>query len=771
MSQSSLKLKKYEVFNILKYFDIDDALTEEESIVDLIYENSLEDNNILTFTLILTKGRIIYIEYNTYLKKLTKIYNNLVLTSIISNSITICELHHSAPIILATSLNEIIYVDSKSKPQQILTLTEENVNIYSSLCCSEIISLKSNCNLSLVLVITVDVILIYKLSFDKIENTNCLDLIITLKSNFFGFYLNENSNNNNNSLSYSYIYNKSLFIDFSSYNQTLILATYALIEPVKDCKLKPQNISLDKGAEINVYLANINVHKKNCSIEYLNYYQIDNSLLCIKYSLFKDKVFFLLNNGLISIVKNISVKSLSLTKDATSNQLFNKAHIYKYCIDTDITFKDLFVHSTGMFILVKDFAGSFLVFDYTLNLYYIINDSVISVKLDLQFYNDKSYNTSRSNDNKHLIENSIDNNLNNFKLDIVKTIYINNTDIYSSTLSINNKLGINSTISINDYDVDNNLKSALIKERVNDNLLYLYDSKYLYAISLEVNTSFNYFNKNNTLSNDKINNNVIKSNTIDDFQLLKNNLRGNNFECSIRILNSIDNYNLYIQSLLFIINKLSHNSTNILLVKRNVLSDLFENIKEKDFFDENKNLTLQTIKTLAFTNLIYRCLSIKQYEYAFLIADKLSLNYLFKLILAHAKQTKFLGIAYLCCHKIDENQSENDDNIVNDINKIIASSNFVMSQQNVQNLLKDIEFLLENDDLNNNYTKEKNTLGLDLNKYMEALNYEMQGKFNQAKEIYKNFGLNYDCTRVQKLYEELSKHTDPDDLFDIQDID
>ncbi len=58
--------------------------------------------------------------------------------------------------------------------------------------------------------------------------------------------------------------------------------------------------------------------------------------------------------------------------------------------------------------------------------------------------------------------------------------------------------------------------------------------------------------------------------------------------------------------------------------------------------------------------------------------------------------------------------SENDDSIIADLNKIISNSNYVLSISNLQILLKDIDHLLENNNLNSDYLRDNNSLEINL---------------------------------------------------------
>ena len=179
----------------------------------------------------------------------------------------------------------------------------------------------------------------------------------------------------------------------------------------------------------------------------------------------------------------------------------------------------------------------------------------------------------------------------------------------------------------------------------------------------------------------------------------------------------ISNFTLWLQSLLLIFNKLCQSPSNILLLKKHSLNSLLVYLKEKKFEDESKTLTVNNIKTICFTNLTLRCLASKQYEYAFLIAEKSGQSFLYKLIISHSRQNKFYGIGYLASHKLDGDggpENENEETIISDLNKIVKSSNFVLTQSNLQTLVKDIDQLLEQNSLTSAYMKENNSLEINL---------------------------------------------------------
>ena len=71
MSKSTLKLKYFTIFNVTSYYQNlnDDIMQEEEDIIDIIYEPSQESKFIFCYLLLLSKGTLMYFEYNTTSKK------------------------------------------------------------------------------------------------------------------------------------------------------------------------------------------------------------------------------------------------------------------------------------------------------------------------------------------------------------------------------------------------------------------------------------------------------------------------------------------------------------------------------------------------------------------------------------------------------------------------------------------------------------------------------------------------------------------------------
>ena len=216
MSKSTLKLKYFNIFNVTNYYQNlnDDIMQEEEDIIDIIYEPSQENKFIFCYLILLSKGTLMYFEYNTTTKKIANIYTNNSL-SMITNELICSELSFNSPIIVATSLNELILVETTQKPCQMINVTEEEISICSQPLDSQILSIKFNCNQSFILVITTTNIKLFKIGYDKIENKTIIqfynDLIlpgIDIHSDF------------------SLLYMKKLFLKFSNFLDNILIVSY-----------------------------------------------------------------------------------------------------------------------------------------------------------------------------------------------------------------------------------------------------------------------------------------------------------------------------------------------------------------------------------------------------------------------------------------------------------------------------------------------------------------------------------------------------------------
>lgn len=255
MSKSTLKLKHLEILNLTLYFQKleDDILQDEEDIVDLVYEVAEESKFIFRFLILLSNGSIIYFEYNSTTKKITKILKNTILKNIITNDINHCEISFTLPIVLSTSLNEIIFLDAKEKPCKAINISEENLLINSNFCENQILSLKFNCNRNAILVTTINQLLIYKLQMDKYENKQVLHLFGEIKLN--GLYKN---------LDFSKVLDYKLIHKFSYFNENVIYFCYLTENKICD-EFSRVSLETDEGNKGNLFcnFVKVTINKKD----------------------------------------------------------------------------------------------------------------------------------------------------------------------------------------------------------------------------------------------------------------------------------------------------------------------------------------------------------------------------------------------------------------------------------------------------------------------------------------------------------------------------
>ena len=764
MSKSTLKLKNFNIFDLNSYYKTlnDDILQEEEDIIDIIYEVSPDNKNIFCYLILLSKGNLIYFEYSLISKKISNFFTNQAL-SMITNSLTCGELSFTAPIIVATSLNELIYVETTKKPCQMINATEDEISIVSEPCDSKILNIKFNCEKNIICVICLNEIKIFKIGIDKSEGKTILE------------YFNDIKIKSMTSLGMEFglLYDKKFFFKFSNFFENNLIMAFISEKPTNNeiVRLSVDNEEIANDEKIQyLNLLLINLTKKDTPIKLLQCFSIDDNFIKIKFSSFFEKIFFLFENGIVCCLNNwlldrgendkfiinesqmniiinnnsnninneknssnntnnINIKPPKEIGEKNRNLIFNDKMIFKYPFNSSaVKFIDIYVHPSSHFIIVRDTENNFLIFDFTLNLYYIINNSKISVKM----------------------------NMNNFIINEI--VRCQSYKPYEINFFIKEKLDINNNefkLPEDDFKIDKELRDFIFQNKFQNNAMFFFNTRIITTIIIDIIGVFNSKNKLNQI--------------IDEYQLLKNHLKGHNFDSAFKILMLLTDFQQWLCSLYLITNKICQKPSNILLIKKSSLSQALIYLKNKTFEDEEKTAAVANIRNSCFTNVVLRCLHVRQYEYAYLIIDKLGLTPLLKTLVAHSKLTQYLGINYLACTKLEEN-SENEDNIINELNKIISSTNFTLSQNKLQLLIKDIDELIESDGLNTNYLKEYNSLEINLQKYYKGLSMEMEGKFDEAKELYKQNGLNYDYARVDKLNKELINQISEDSILELHDV-
>jgi hypothetical protein len=126
MSKCILKTKINNALNLISSQNEENLINEDEYIIEVKYEVSEVNNTVYHILALLSKGTIIYLEYNTMTNKTIKLIKNVVLCSLI-NVIELCDFSFDAPIVVASSSNEILYIDTKNKTKDMINLNEESI--------------------------------------------------------------------------------------------------------------------------------------------------------------------------------------------------------------------------------------------------------------------------------------------------------------------------------------------------------------------------------------------------------------------------------------------------------------------------------------------------------------------------------------------------------------------------------------------------------------------------------------------------------------------
>ena len=316
MSKSTLKLKNFNIFDLNSYYKTlnDDILQEEEDIIDITYESSPDNKNIFCYLILLSKGTLIYFEYSLITKKISNIFSNQAL-SMITNSLTCGELSFTAPIIVATSLNELIYVETTKKPCQMINATEDEIIIVSEPCDSKILKIKFNCEKNIICVICLNEIKIFKIGIDKTEGKTTLE------------YFNDIKFKNMSSLGIEFglFYEKKFYFKFSNFYENNLIMAFVSEKPTSNdiVRLSVDNDEIDKN-EKNQFLSllMINLTKKDTPIKSLQCFAIDNNFIKIKFGCFFEKIFFLFENGIVCCLN-----SWVLNQEKNENIIINESQV------------------------------------------------------------------------------------------------------------------------------------------------------------------------------------------------------------------------------------------------------------------------------------------------------------------------------------------------------------------------------------------------------------------------------------------------------------
>lgn len=95
--------------------------------------------------------------------------------------------------------------------------------------------------------------------------------------------------------------------------------------------------------------------------------------------------------------------------------------------------------------------------------------------------------------------------------------------------------------------------------------------------------------------------------------------------------------------------------------------------------------------------------------------------------------------------------------LVKSMEQIANFSKKQLKKEDLGNIYKDFETLLRIDDINDLELSDFNSWDINLEAYQTALNLELDGKFEEAKQFYKDNNLTSDMTRVDNIQKQITK--------------
>ena len=164
----------------------------------------------------------------------------------------------------------------------------------------------------------------------------------------------------------------------------------------------------------------VNLAKKEYSMSLTQNYIVNITFVKIEFSYFYEKMFVLFEGGVVCCINvdqintgtfldtnlnginsnnnnnyrelntNGNNKSTNTNKNKENNNFTNAYDdklIFKYPLNSpNVKFTDIYVHPSSNFVVIRDSQSTFLIFDFTLNLYYIMHNSKITVKLNMNSF-------------------------------------------------------------------------------------------------------------------------------------------------------------------------------------------------------------------------------------------------------------------------------------------------------------------------------------------------------------------------------------------------
>lgn len=159
-----------------------------------------------------------------------------------------------------------------------------------------------------------------------------------------------------------------------------------------------------------------------------------------------------------------------------------------------------------------------------------------------------------------------------------------------------------------------------------------------------------------------------------------------------------------------------------------------------------------------FLKIGIKFLTLSFYEASLKIALETKSTQLLNTIAIFARAQRNISVLSIVNY-IKEQWSPGSSNIslVKSMEQIANFSKKQLKKEDLGNIYKDFETLLRIDDINDLELSDFNSWEINLEIYQTALNFELDGKFDEAKQLYKENNLSSDMTRVDNIQKQINK--------------
>ena len=160
----------------------------------------------------------------------------------------------------------------------------------------------------------------------------------------------------------------------------------------------------------------------------------------------------------------------------------------------------------------------------------------------------------------------------------------------------------------------------------------------------------------------------------------------------------------------------------------------------------------------AFIKLGIKYLTLKMYEEALYLGFAMESSPLINYIRMMARKQKNVIVESLIdFHKEKQNPGSTTTSLLKSMIQISNFSKKQLKKEDFSNLYKDFDTLLRIDDISDLELNDFNSWEFNLDEYQKALDFEFEGKFEEAMQIYEKNDLNNDVLRVKSIIGELNK--------------